>query len=446
MSELTRILKRDGTEAPFDREKIRVAIYKAGASLGIHDEPFSREAAGEVVDILERSYTSAFPPSVEGIQDVAERVLIRKGKAEIAKAYILYRAKRASLRQRREGKRSKMPEPVPYKSLWRAYVWAVDHGVASIASLNARIRAGEFPALVRESEAMYQSQVDEAAREIVENRDQVRIVIVAGPSSSGKTTTTIKIEERLKEAGLKLKALNVDNYFFDLELHPKDEHGDYDFETPEALDLQLINGHLGALIGGEEIVTPTYDFKTGKRTPPGTPFRLAEDEVLLIDCLHGLYYEMTRSVPAEAKYKLYIETLAQMKGPRGRFIRWYDLRLLRRMIRDSLHRSYDPRKTLIHWHYVRRSELKHIIPFIHDVDFIVNSALPFELPVMKNKLFHHFPRFLEEFKEDPSKQDAYLRARRVHEMLEAVEEVSDPSPIPGDSLLREFIGGSSYRY
>jgi uridine kinase len=439
-------LKRDGTEVPFDGEKIRVAIYKAGASLGIHDEKLSRDMTGEVMDMLGRSYAPEFPPMVEAIQDVVEEVLIRRGHAAVAKAYILYRAKRAAVRERREGRRKAVEEPIPYKALWRAYVWAVDHGVGSIESLNERIREGSYPSLVAESDRFYERQVAEAASEVAASLDEVRIVIVAGPSSSGKTTTTIKLGERLEEEGIQLKALNVDNYFFDLEKHPRDEHGDYDFETPEALDLQLINRHLSALIEGETVRPPFYNFKTGKREGEGAPLSLGADEILIIDCLHGLYDQMTGGVAPESKYKLYIETLAQMKNPAGRFIRWYDIRLLRRMIRDTLHRSYDPRKTLMHWHYVRRSETKHIIPFIHDVDFIVNSALPYELPILKDRLFGHFPGFLIEFKDDPAKQDAYIRARRVSEMLEAVEAVSDDSSVPSDSLMREFIGGSSYEY
>ena len=191
---------------------------------------------------------------------------------------------------------------------------------------------------------------------------------------------------------------------------------------------------------------PLYNFKTGRREGPGTPFRLAEDEILLIDCLHGLYDEMTGSIAPEAKYRLYIETLAQMKGPKNRFVRFYDVRLLRRMIRDTLHRSYDPRKTLLHWHYVRRSELKHIIPFIHDVDYVINSYLAYELPVMKNLLFHNFPAYLRDFRDDPARQDAYVRAVRVHELLSQIDEVRDHTGIGGRALIREFIGGSEYRY
>ena len=443
---LDRIVKRDGTEVPFDREKIRVAIYKAGAALSRHDKAFSEDAADEVVAILNTTYTPSNPPSVEEIQDVVVETLRRRGRTEMAAAYIQYRAKRAAVRERRQGGRERIPEPIPYKVLWRSYVWAVDHGVHTVEALNRRIREGSYPDLVRESDEAYEAQVAEAAREILASRDQVRIVIVAGPSSSGKTTTTIKLGEALEAEGLRLKALNVDHYFFDLDLHPKDASGDYDFETPEALDLHLIDRHLADLLAGREILTPFYDFGTGRREGPGAPFRLAKDEILLIDTLHGLYDEMTKSIPAEAKYKLYVESLAQMKGPGGRFVRWYDIRLLRRMIRDTLHRAYDPRKTLMHWHYVRRSELKHIIPFLHDVDFIVNSALPYELPALKAKLFAHFPRFLEEFRNDPANQDAFLRARRVHDLLAAVEPWTDDSVFPPKALIREFIGGSAYRY
>lgn len=446
IDELRTILKRDGQEVPYDREKIRVAVYKAGAAQGIHDEQMSRDVTDEVERILTASYTRQAPPTVEGIQDMVERILLRQGYSEVGRAYAAYRAKRAAMRTRRGGRRHEISEPIPYKTLWQSYVWAVDHGVHAIDALNARIAAGEYPQIVTEANEFYENQVVEAAREIAENLDQIRMVIVAGPSSSGKTTTTTKLGECLEEEGVSLKLLNMDNYFFDLEMHPKDEHGDYDFETPEALDLKLINRHLTELLEGKTVEPPFYNFKTGKREGTVGSFHLANNEILLIDCLHGLYDEMTGSVPAEAKYRLYIETLAQMKGPGNRFVRWYDIRLLRRMIRDSIHRSYDPRRTVLHWHYVRRSELKHIIPFIHDVDFVVNSALAYELPVMKSLLFKHFPGYLQEFKDDPARQDAFMRSRRIHQMLDAVTAVDDTRCIPARALLREFIGGSAYNY
>jgi uridine kinase len=299
---------------------------------------------------------------------------------------------------------------------------------------------------VKDAEKRYLNEVILAADRIIENQDNIRIVIVAGPSSSGKTTTTIKVSEQLKKAGIGFKAINIDHYFFNLEKHPKDEFGDYDYEAPHALDLELINKHLVQLLAGKTIKTPHYDFKTGKRTPDIHELSLAKNEILLIDSLHGLYEGMTRSVPARKKFKLYIETLGQFRGNDGTFMRWSDNRLLRRMIRDKDHRNLKPMQTLTHWHYVRRSELKNIIPYIKQTDCIVNSALPYELPLLKPRLFSYISKAIHSYSEDPKRLDAHIRANRVYELLKNIKSVRDDSFIPSDSLLREFIGGSRYRY
>ena len=174
--------------------------------------------------------------------------------------------------------------------------------------------------------------------------------------------------------------------------------------------------------------------------------RLADDEVLLMDCLHGLYSDMTRSIPDEHKFRLYIETLGQLHNENDEFMRWTDHRLMRRMIRDSWSRNHQVLETLTHWHYVRKSELQNIIPFIGNVDFVVNSAMPYEFPVLKSRLFHHFPQAIERYRNDFKRQDAYLRARRVMQFLEPLRDDVDESVIPSTSLFREFIGGSEYRY
>jgi len=275
----------------------------------------------------------------------------------------------------------------------------------------------------------------------------VKIVIIAGPSSSGKTTTTIKLSHLLTKIGLSLVPLTVDNYYLNLELHPKDEYGDYDFETPQALDLELINEHLARLIAGEEVRIPFYDFKTGNRhASRTTPMQVRPDDVILIDSLHGLYADMTQGVDDERKFKLYIEPLLQMKGPDGEFVRWADLRLMRRMVRDATHRAYKPQQTLEHWHYVRRSEMRNIVPYINTTDYIVNSGLPYELPVMRARLFDHFEEWVEQYRDDPLREDAFTRAERVYNLLKSVTPVEDDLTIPPDSLLREFIGGSCYEY
>jgi len=444
--EIEQVIKRTGDVVPFKRERIANAIYRAAVAVGGRDRSMAENLTDQVVAILEETTAPDRIPTVEEIQDTVEKVLIENGHARTAKAYILYREERARQRRRQTAYQQRDPENIPYRKLWEVLSWSVDHDVNTVERLNTRIDRGEFPDIVRESDIAYQEDIATAANLIKERRDEIKIVIVAGPSCSGKTTTTIKLSALLQRKGLNLVTLNVDNYFFDLELHPKDEYGDYDFETPHALDLPLINEHLTRLIAGQEVRIPFYDFKTGVRTEDATPMRLGEGDIILIDSLHGLYADMTVGIPDEQKFRLYIETLLQMKGPDDRFIRWTDLRLMRRMSRDAIHRAYNPRETLEHWHYVRSSELRHIIPHVNKVDYIVNGALAYELPIMRPRLIEHFARWVEDYQDDPERQDAFHRASRVYELLKSVTPVEDDSPIPPASLLREFIGGSAYNY
>jgi uridine kinase len=243
--------------------------------------------------------------------------------------------------------------------------------------------------------------------------------------------------------GVHFVPLVIDNYFFDLELHPKDEFGDYDFETPHALDLELINNHLKRLAAGEEVKIPYYDFKEGKRYLDRTPLRIRENEVLLIDSLHGLYPDFSKEIPASQKFKLYLEPLLQMKDADGAYIRWTDIRLIRRMLRDSVHRAYKPEQTLLHWHYVRSSEKRTILPYSNTADYIVNTSMSYEIPLYRPRLLSEFAEWVKKYKDDPLRSDAFARAQRVAKVLQAIEPVTDDSPVPGESVLREFIGGST---
>ena len=426
---------------PFNPERIMNAIYRAAVAVGGRDRERAEWLTQHVVRILDETTTAGHTPHIEEIQDIVEKVLIENGHAKVAKAYILYREDRSKRRQAAAERASRPSTNIPWAKIWRILDWAVSHGVNTVDALNDRILAGEFPHIVHESEAAYEEEVATAANMIAARRDKLRIVIIAGPSSSGKTTTTIKLEHRLKRRGLEFVTLNIDHYFFNLELHPKDEFGDYDFETPQALDLPLINDHLQRLIEGETVTVPFYDFKTGTRQLDHTPIRLAENQVLLIDSLHGLYPPMTGDIPNERKFKLYLEPLLQMKGPDGRYFRWTDLRLIRRMLRDAVHRAYKPQATLEHWHYVRSSELRHIIPYLTTADYIINSSMPYEIPLYRARLLAHFGAWDAQLRDDPLRQDAHMRAARIHRVLEVVKPVADDSPVPRDSVLREFIGG-----
>ena len=245
---------------------------------------------------------------------------------------------------------------------------------------------------------------------------------------------------------MKLVTLNIDNYFLNLDMHPKDEFGDYDFETPHALDLPLINQQLSDLVAGKEVQVPFYDFKLGRRTDQVTPMSVKEDELVLIDSLHGLFPPLTSAVADEKKYKLYLEPLLQMKASDGDYIHWTDIRLLRRMLRDAAHRAYDPRQTLEHWHYVRSSEMRHIIPNIVRADAIINSAMPYELPLYCHKLLAHFIEWQQQYRNDPLREDAFMRANRVADLLKTLQPVENDLYVPSDSVIREFIGGSSLKY
>ncbi|MDF1512229.1 MAG: ATP cone domain-containing protein [Anaerolineae bacterium] len=439
------VVKRNGAVVPFRRDRITNAIYRAAVAMGGRDRETAEKLADQVVNILKRNCPKSHIPTVEEIQDIVESVLIKNGHVRTAKAYILYRQERALHRQRiSEGKSQRDPENIPYRKLWEVLNWAVDHNVHNVYRLNERIARGEFAEIVTEADCAYEMDIADASEKILARGKDVRIVIIAGPSSSGKTTTTAKLAERLGKHGHNLVALNVDNYFFDLEMHPKDEFGDFDFETPQALDLALINQHLQQLIAGEKILSPYYDFKTGKRQPEAIPIEIGASDIILIDSLHGLYEDMTGAIPSENKFRLYIETLLQMRGPDKQYIRFTDLRLMRRMLRDARERAYDPRQTLEHWHYVRSSELRHIIPYVNKADYIVNGATPYELPVMRARLFNHFSSWVQEYRDKPNRIDAFLRAERVHKLLQSIIPVEDDASIPATSHVREFIGGSIY--
>jgi len=431
--------------ATYDRNRIINAVFKACVSSGKPDRKLAESIARKAEMALSATYGKDRVPSVEDVQDIVENTLMEAGEPSIARSYIIYRHQRAQLRRARS-QPFEMSDIIPYRKIYEVLMWNLTHKCDSVPALNALIESGHFPKLARDCEQRYREEVDVASNQILDRSGKVRIIIIAGPSASGKTTTTIKISERLKKAGYKLKAINIDNYFFDLEKHPRDEFGDYDYETPQAIDLKLINQHLAQLVDGKTVLTPHYDFKAGKRTLDVHEMKLERNELLLIDSLHGLYKDMTRIVSDDCKFRVYLETLGQFRSSEGDFMRWADNRLLRRMIRDSQHRNSMPVQTIMHWHYVRTSELTHIIPFINTADAVINSAMPYELPLLRAKLLDFFPKAMRECRANPKKRDAYVRAKRVYKFLKPLTPVTDMSCVPKTSLLREFVGGSDYKY
>ncbi|MBW8009851.1 MAG: response regulator SirA [Chloroflexi bacterium] len=446
MTKIKQIRKRSGAVVDFNPDRITNAIYRAVVSVGGRDRKSAETLSQMVVQLIDENTPTDEIPTVEEIQDTVEKVLIENGHAKVAKAFILYRDERTRNRDLGNALARHSSYYIPWKKMWYVLDWAVTHDVHTIENLNKRISKGEFPDIVTEAEAIYNQDVKNASEMIIERKDELRIVIITGPSSSGKTTTTTKVGQLLEEVGLELVTLNIDHYFFNLDMHPKDEFGDYDFETPQALDLPLINQHIKELIAGEEVQIPFYDFKTGTRHDNQTVMKLKENEIILIDSLHGLYKDMTDGIPLENQFKLYIEPLLQLKDNNDEYVRWTDIRLIRRMLRDATHRAYNPRQTLEHWHYVRSSEMRNIIPYINTTHYVINSGMPYELPLYRPKLLERFAEWVEQYQDDPLREDAYTRAARVHNVLQQITGVEDDTPVPEDSVLREFIGGSIYEY
>ncbi len=446
MSKFKYVIKRTGAKVPFREERIANAIYRAAVAVGGRDKETADKLAAEIVANLENKYSEDHIPHIEEIQDCVEKALILNDHTQVAKAYILYRNENKQKREEKALKASTPSENIPWHKLWKILDWTVDHDLHTIEALNKHIRNGRFPHVIHECEALYKEDINMASRMIAERSKNLKMVFVSGPSSSGKTTTTLKLEENLKKNGLKFKAFGIDNYFFDLSMHPKDEFGDYDFETPQALDLPLINEHIKRLCDGEKVKIPFYDFKTGTRHPESSEMQLAKNEILLIDSLHGLYPPMSESIDDDKKFKIYIESLMQVKDKNGKYIRWSDIRLIRRMLRDATHRAYNPSQTLEHWHYVRASEMRHIIPNQSRADYVISSGMPYEIALYRARLFDDFAKWRKEYKDDPLKQDALLRAERAFNFLKQIDPVIDDSAVPKDSVLREFIGGSVFDY
>lgn len=434
------IIKRDGSISSYNIDLITNAIFNAAEAVGGRDREKAEKLAHKVDNIIFEPDKPLNTPSVEEIQDIVETVLIESGHAQTAKAYILYRNHKARLRK------SRAEISVSYKKIWETLSWNHDYSCITLDDLNNHISAGTFTDLIKAGEKQYKNEIEDAAKTLISKRNDVRLAIVAGPSSSGKTTTTILLEKHLKKENINLVALNLDNYFFDLSQHPQDEWGDHDYERPEALDLELINNHITDLLAGKEIHMPRFNFKKGRREDSTTPLSINENDIILIDTLHGMYKKMTASIPNKNKFKIYIESMSQQKDKNMEFIRWTDIRLLRRMIRDSAYRGTPPLKTAEHWHYVRRSELKYIVPYINDADFLINSALPYELPIFKKRIFSEIPEMIKIVKEKPYRQDALLRLQRIYDIMKGLKSWDDESQIPADSLLREFLGGSELKY
>lgn len=386
-------------------------------------------------------------PNREYLMDTIETTFKEIGEIEITEGFMIFREGKNKIRKGEIAESQFTNNGIHYDLCRKTLEWNIENECENLFTLNDWVygRNGkDIRTLIELADKRFVNDVNEIIKKIQNRKNEVKMIIIAGPSCSNKTTTTIIIEQELSKIGLKLKQLNVDDYFKDLENQPKDEFGDYDFEMPEAIDIDLLNEHLEAIIKGKIIQKPCYNFKSGRRES-SAEFYLKEDEILLIDCLHGLYRSLTRSVPTANKFSIYIESMNILRNNEGTYTRWADIRMLKRMIRDAKYRSYSTKQTLAHWPYVRKGELKHIIPYIFSTDAVMNSGLPYELPVLKKVLDPILPdkTFIEKLRQ-AGRLDPYIRGIRTQALLDTIAPISDVALVPSTSPLREFIGGSEY--
>ncbi len=310
-------------------------------------------------------------------------------------------------------------------------------GVETVSDLNRAIINGSISEVIRVAEALHERKFASVADQIVAKKE-ARLVLVAGPSSSGKTTTVKRLRMQLMAVGVKPKEISLDNYYVDREKTPRDENGQPDFECLEAIDLELLNEQLQALLAGEEVALPKYSFTKGKREEKREPMRLEQGEILLIEGIHGLNDRLTASIPDDHKLRIYASALTQLCIDDHNRIFTSDARLLRRIVRDRRFRGYSAQDTLKMWSMVRRGEEKYLFPFQDRADIIFNSALVYEQAVLKI----YAERFLMEV---PPDAEEYVEANRLIDFLDLFIPIV-PQDVPATSLLREFIGDSAFRY
>ena len=315
--------------------------------------------------------------------------------------------------------------------------WGKILEVNNVGRLNQIITDGTVSEFVKTAEALHEKKIGQIADEITKRRE-CRIVLIAGPSSSGKTTFSKRLSIQLKVNGLRPIALSLDNYFLDRQHTPRDEKGEYDFESIHALDLELFNHHLEELLQGREIQIPKFDFTIGHRRTDTKPMRINEDQIVIVEGIHGLNDELTRSVPPANKFKIYISALTQLVIDDYNRIPTTDTRLIRRTVRDKQFRNYSAEDTIKRWPSVRRGEERNIFPFQEGADMVFNSAVPYEWAVLKPMI----EPILTDIQHD---SPSYSEARKLLRILSLFKAL-EPKEVPPTSILREFIGGSSFKY
>ena len=316
--------------------------------------------------------------------------------------------------------------------------WCDIMGIHGVGDLNRAIHEGHAVKLINIAEALHERRYADIADMIYKRRGQVKVVFIAGPSSSGKTSSSLRLALQCMVLGLKPKVIELDNYFVDREHTPKDEDGEYDFESLYAMDLDFLNQQLNELIDGKEVEIPKYDFKSGTRTFTGKRMRLGEKDILIMEGIHALDPKMIPDVDQSKVFKVYASALTSLNLDENNDISTSDNRLLRRMVRDNRVRGITPESTIERWNSVRRGEERNIFPYQENADALFNSALIFELPMLK---YYAEPLLMRIAPNSP----AYTEAVRLLKFLRYIVALqpSEIEAIPPTSIMREFIGGQT---
>jgi len=331
-------------------------------------------------------------------------------------------------------------QPELFATYQESRQWNQILGISNIGELNECNLAGNLDNLILAAEGFHEKKIVSIADDIYSRRDEIRIVLIAGPSSSGKTTFSKRLGVQLRVNGVRPVALSTDDFFIERNRTPKDRNGKYDFESIDAIDLELLQQVLVDLMDGKSVLSPTFDFHAGRPKPKDQwrPMQLEPDQVLVIEGIHGLNEKLTKGIPSHAKFKIYISALTQMCIDDHNRIFTSDTRLLRRIVRDRRYRGYSAGETIHRWPSVRRGENHNIFPFQEQADVMFNSALVYEHAVLKP----YAQRYLLEVPQD---DPAFVEAYRLLRFLRLIVPVFRDS-VPSNSILREFVGESIFRY
>lgn len=333
-----------------------------------------------------------------------------------------------------------LPEFAEQKKLFSIYLefkkWGRILEVENVGALNGLVKEGRATDIIRISEALHEKKIASIADMISNSSHRKRIVLISGPSSSGKTTFAQRLSIQLRVNGLKPVTISLDDYFVNREETPRDENGDYDYEALEAIDISLFNRQLNELIDGREVELPIFNFTTGTREPVGKKLKIDEDSVLVIEGIHGLNEKLTAEIPRENKFKIYVSALTSMNIDDHNRIPTTDNRIIRRIVRDHQFRGSNALSTIKRWPSVRRGEERNIFPFQESADVMFNSAMMYELGVLKT----YAEPLLREIE---CNTEEYSEAKRLLEFLSYFLPI-DSKDVPANSIIREFIGGSCF--